>query len=90
MGSNDFRSTKRHLNYGSIRYAGGAGITFLSDGQQALRAIVDSDRISVHLSDWYGGTNVGLGEWVQNYGRGKEIKTGDVLKSEVKLDLVKH
>lgn len=90
MGSNDFRSTKRHLNYGSIRYQSGAGVGIFSDGSQALRAIVDTDRITVHVSDWYGGTNVGWGEWISNYGRGKEIKTGDVLRSTLKLDLVRR
>ena len=88
MGSNDFRSTKRHIYSGSISYPGSAGVQILSDGSQSLRAMVETDRISVHVSDWYGGTNVGWGEWITNYGRGREIKTGDVLESTLRLRMV--
>jgi len=87
MGSNDFRSTKRHIRSASIAYANGAGVEISSDGNQALRAIMETDRISVNVSDWYGGTNVGYGEWIGNYGRGKQINPGDVLQSTLHLQL---
>ncbi|HTQ09390.1 MAG TPA: hypothetical protein VMI31_04905, partial [Fimbriimonadaceae bacterium] len=87
MGSNDFRSTKRHVLSASITYPTGEGVGILSDGTQALRAVVETDRISVNVSDWYGGTNVGYGEWIGNYGRGKQINPGDVLESALRLQL---
>jgi len=87
MGTNDFRSTKRRISSGAIRSRAGEEIDILSDGSQNLRAMVESDRISVHVNDWFGGTNVGWGEWITNYGRGKTIHKGDVLKSRVHLKL---
>jgi len=87
MGTNDFRSTKRHVKTASIAYPDGVGIQVISDGSQAVRAMVETDRITVHVSDWYGGTNVGWGEWITNYGRGKTLKTGDVIESTVRLRL---
>ncbi len=87
MGSNDFRSTKRHIRSGSITYASGAGIGIESDGKHSLRATLESDRVSVHVNDWYGGTNVGWGEWITNYGRGRQINPGDVLESTLHLQL---
>lgn len=87
LGSNDFRSTKRHMRSGFISYPNGAGVGIQSDGTQALRAILESDRISVYVNDWYGGTNVGWGEWITNYGRGRQIKTDEILESTVKMQL---
>jgi beta-galactosidase len=85
LGSNDFRSTKRHILAGAISYPTGQSLAIDSDGTQSLRAIAEPDRLTLHVSDWYGGTNVGWGEWITNYGRGKEIKSGDVLESTVHL-----
>ncbi len=87
MGTNDFRSTKRHIRSGQIAYADGGGVAITSDGQHSLRAYVDTDRINVFVNDWYGGTNVGWGEWITNYGRGREIKTGELLESTLHLRL---
>jgi hypothetical protein len=88
MGSNDFRGTKRHLVRGAISYPGGGGVEVISDGKQALRAMAETDRISLFVSDWYGGTNVGWDEWITNYGRGKLLKNGDVVSSHLRLRLV--
>lgn len=85
MGSNDFRSTKRHIRSASIGYPGGQTLFVDSDGSQNLRAIAETDRLTLHVSDWYGGTNVGWGEWITNYGRGKEIHTGDTFESTLHL-----
>ena len=50
--------------------------------------MIEPDRISVHVNDFYGGTNAGWWEWEHNYGKGKLIKKGDVLKSKLVLRLV--
>ena len=89
MGSNDFRSTKRNIDWVSLRYPGGPGILALSDGAHHSRAMMIDDRLCLHVNDWYGGTNCGLGEWVMNYGQGREIKKGDVLESSLTLQLFK-
>jgi len=85
LGCNDFRSTKRHINWAAIRYPGGPGLVVESDGSQHLRAMADSDRISVHVNDWYGGTNVGMWEWKSNYGEGRLLKTGERIESRLRL-----
>ncbi len=87
LGSNDFRSTKRHINWASLRYPNGPGVCLISDGKQCARAMVDGDRIEMQVSDWYGGSN-SRGEWIENYGDGKPIKSGDVIESSVHLRLV--
>ncbi len=87
MGSNDFRSTKRNVVEARIAYPNGIGVQVLSGGSQSVRAMVDSDRISVHVNDWYGGTHVGWNEWILNYGAGKPLKTGDVIESTLRLRL---
>jgi beta-galactosidase len=85
MGSNDFRSTKRHIHWAAIHYADGPGVVVESDGRQHVRAMVQSDRTSVHVSDWYGGAGTDYWEWTMNYGTGKVIRKGDSLTSTVKL-----
>lgn len=87
LGSNDFRSTKRNFSWARIGYPRGAAIEIRSDGHHAVRAIVESDRVRVFVNDWYGGTNVGWGEWISNYGRGKLIKSGDVIESTLTIRL---
>ena len=89
MGSNDFRSTKRHIEWASITYGDGAGSWVESNGSQHARAMVRSDRISVVISDWYGGTNTGLWEWTGNYGDGKPLVPGQKLESTVRLAIAK-
>jgi len=89
MGTNDFRSTKRNIQQGSISYPSGIGVSIESDGTQSLRAMVDTDRIDVNLSDWFGGSNVGWREWTTNYGTGRVIRSGDLLTSTARLQLVR-
>jgi hypothetical protein len=102
MGSNDFRSTKRSIHWAAVHSPLGPGVLVesdedssdghSSDGPQPkerrhLRAFVETDRISVHVLDHYGGTGVGWWEWVHNYGDGKLIKKGEVIRSKVRLRL---
>jgi beta-galactosidase len=86
-GSNDFRSTKRHINWAAIHYAGGPGVAVESDGKQSVRAFVETDRISIHVNDWYGGTNAGWPEWVTIYGSGRALHKGERITSKVKLSI---
>jgi len=83
MGSNDFRSTKRNVNWVDFRAGAGQGVRIPSDGKHSARAMVQSDRTTLTIDDWYGGTNVGWGEWTTNYGKGKTIKKGEVLESNL-------
>ncbi|HEY5910883.1 MAG TPA: glycoside hydrolase family 2 TIM barrel-domain containing protein [Verrucomicrobiae bacterium] len=87
MGCNDFRSTKRHIDWASVSYPRGPGVWVESGGSQHLRAMVEPDRISVHVSDWYGGTHAGLWEWTSNYGEGKAIAPGDTIESTLRFRL---
>ncbi|HET6486715.1 MAG TPA: glycoside hydrolase family 2 TIM barrel-domain containing protein [Spirochaetia bacterium] len=88
MGTNDFRSTKRHVHWASIRYEGGPGVLVISDGTQHVRAMVEPDRIAVHVLDWYGGTNAGLEEWYRNYGKGRPVRSGEAITSSLRLRLI--
>ena len=85
MGCNDFRSTKRHIDWASLACPAGQGVWVESDGSQSLRAEVKSDRIVCHLSDWYGGSHVGLNEWDYNYGNGQSVNPGDTIESTAHL-----
>jgi hypothetical protein len=87
MGSNDFRSTKRQIHGVDLRCGRGPGVSVRSDGSHSARAMVQSDRTTLYIDDWYGGTNVGWGEWITNYGRGKAIKKGDTLESNLTFTL---
>ncbi len=84
LGSNDFRSTKRNINWAAIHYADGPGVIVESNGRQHVRAIAESDRISVHVNDWYGGTNNRI-EWTANYDTGRVVHKGDKLASTLQL-----
>ncbi len=88
MGTNDFRSTKRHIYWADIRYDAGPGVLVISDGTQHIRAMVETDRIAVHVLDWYGGTNAGLEEWFKNYGKGRVVRTGETITSTLRLRFV--
>ena len=87
MGSNDFRSTKRAIFWAGLHYPAGPGILVQSQGRQHLRALVESDRISVHVNDFSGGTNVGWPEWTQNYGQGQMVRKGERITSQIHLRL---
>lgn len=89
LGSNDFRSTKRNIHWAALGYPAGAGLLVLSDGRQHARALVESERISLHINDWYGGTNAGLWEWESNYGKGRLIKKGEKIECTVHLRVVR-
>jgi len=69
----------------ALRYPYGAGALVLSDGKQHGRAILETDRISLHVNSWYGGTNAGLWEWEHNYGKGKLLKKGDRIQEMLRL-----
>jgi hypothetical protein len=85
LGTSDFRSTKRHINWATLRYPdSGAGVLFESDGSQNIRTAVNGEQIDCFVTDWYGGTN-SAGEWTESYGFGKLIKNGQVLESTVKF-----
>jgi beta-galactosidase len=89
MGTNDFRSTKRHIGRAAIASAEGHGVRIDSDGSQHLRASVETDRIAVHVNDWFGGTGaIAWGEWYLNYGKGKLLKPGDRLAGTIRLRLL--
>ncbi len=89
MGSNDFRSAKRNVYWAALRYPSGPGVLVASDGKHAVRASAESDRISLYVNDWYGGTNVGMTEWVVNYGKGRELVKGETIESVLRLRLVR-
>ena len=59
----------------------------ISDGKHAARATVQPDRTTLAIDDWFGGTNVGWGEWTTNYGVGRALKKGEVLESNITLKL---
>jgi len=60
-------------------------VLVLSDGRQHARATVETDRISLHINDWCGGTNAGWWEWEHNYGKGRLLKKGDRIREIVRL-----
>jgi len=80
LGSNDFRSTKRNIEHASLISADGYGLYIDSDGQQSVRASVETDKIALYVNDWFGGTASSAGEWIANYGRGRDVKPGDRLR----------
>lgn len=87
MGCNDFRSTKRGIHWAALGYADGPGVWITSDRSQNARAMMATDRALLHVSDWYGGSHVGLGEWISNYGTGKPIAGGQLIESTLHLQL---
>jgi len=87
LGCNDFRGTKRNIDWAAISGADGAGVCVLSDGSQHFRATVQFDRIVCHVNDWYGGSYMTAGEWTVNYGRGRPLESGQTLESTIRLQL---
>ena len=85
MGSNMYRSTKRNILSATVKDAAGHGWVIHSDGSQHLRAAVGSDRISIYISDWYGGSTADMSEYVENYGNGKILHTGERIHSTLHL-----
>src|SRR5215469_3544594 len=89
MGSNAFRSTKRDILSAELKEESGHGWQIQSDGSQSLRAAIESDRIAVYVNDWYGGTPAQIGEYLENYGPGKLLRTGEHISSTVHLQLLR-
>jgi beta-galactosidase len=89
MGSNDFRSTKRNIHWVALRSSDGYGVVVHSNGRQHARAMVETDRISLHVNGWYGGTNAGWWEWEHNYGKGRPLRKGDHIRETVRLQLAR-
>ena len=90
LGCNDFRATKRNVHWAIIGYPKGPGVLIHAEGRQHVRAMVESDRISIHVNDWYGGIGAGAWEWVGNYGKGRLVRRGDTLASTVHVQLVRQ
>lgn len=90
LGSNDFRASKRNILWAALGYPGGPAILVLSDGSQTARAMMETDRLSLHVNGWYGGTNAGWQEWEHNYGKGKLLKKGDRIQETVRLRFVRN
>ena len=89
MGSNAYRSTKRNIITATVREPSGYGWTIQSDGSQHLRATVESDRIAVYVNDWYGGSPAEIGEYIENYGHGKMLRTGERIHATLHLRLLR-
>jgi hypothetical protein len=85
MGSNGFRSTKRNIVTAELKDDFGRGWKIQSDGSQSLRAAIESDRIAIYVNDWYGGTSATMFEWLDNYGSGKLLRTGEHISSTIHL-----
>jgi hypothetical protein len=82
------RPVPRPFGFGQASFlTTGPSVRILSDGSKHLRAMAEPDRISVHVNDFFGGTNAGWWEWELNYGKGRLIKKGEVLKSTLRLRL---
>ena len=88
MGSNAFRSTKRNILSAELKDESGQGWKVQSDGSQSLRTTIESDRIAIYVNDWYGGTPAEIGEYLENYGPGKLLRTGEHISSTVHLHLL--
>jgi hypothetical protein len=94
LGSIDFRSTKRDVDWvlvGSRPYGPGLVVVDRADEQGAhprplhVRAMVDGDRVRLHVNSFSGGSAAGLWEWESNYGRGKPLKRGDAIDLTLEL-----
>jgi beta-galactosidase len=89
-GSNDFRSAKRGIYWASLTNKLGQGVKVLSDGTQIVRCTLGVHGVRFSVLDFYGGSG-GKNEWSVlgfHYGPGKLIKTGDILKGTVRLQLL--
>jgi hypothetical protein len=89
-GCNDFRSSKRSVNWATLTNALGQGLKVVGDGTQTVRCTLCPHGVMLYVSDFYGGTGA-PSEWsVQgfHYGPGKTVKTGDVVEGKVRLELL--
>ncbi|HTQ11020.1 MAG TPA: glycoside hydrolase family 2 TIM barrel-domain containing protein [Fimbriimonadaceae bacterium] len=89
-GCNDFRSTKQHIYWATVTNALGQGIKVVSDGSQDVRAAVGVHGVAINVLDYWGGSGP-PGHWSVegfHYGPGHLIKSGDVLKGTVRMQLL--
>jgi beta-galactosidase len=86
LGTNDFRSQKRNFTKASLIDKNGYGVALGSDGSQHVRAQLESDRIALHVNDWFGGT-WSRDEW-RHFGKGKQIAPGDRLQGTIRFRLL--
>jgi hypothetical protein len=89
MGCDDFRSTKRNIEYASITDLSGSGLFISSNGNQHLRACVETDRIAIHVNDWFGGSAAAADEEWSPYGKGRVLKPHEHLQGALLLQLVR-
>ena len=87
MGCNDFRGTKRNIDWAAISRADGLGLCVKSDGSHHFRATVEFDRITCNVSDCYEGIDTTANEWVANYGQGRQLESGQTIESALRLQL---
>jgi len=87
MGSNEFRSTKRNILNATVSDDSGLGWIIRSDGSQSLRAAIESDRTAIFVDDWYGGSPAQIGEYLENYGGGKKLRSGERIHGTLHLEL---
>ena len=74
---------------GLRRISAGPPALLAGEGRRHIRCQVETDRISVHLLDWYGGSGSGLWEWTLNYGQGRTIRKGETLEESLSLRLAR-
>jgi len=87
LGTNDFRSSREHIEHAALTAATGAGVQVASNGQQTVRAFVDGKRIGWLIAVY---SNGGAEPFfkphlVQDY---RPIERHDVIKDTVSLTLL--
>lgn len=86
-GSNDYRSAKRSIIAAGVT-DGNRSVSVLSDGSQHVRASINNGAPVLHVLDWYGGVPFRLDTdhiWTANFGTGRRIARGTVLRGRVVL-----
>jgi hypothetical protein len=87
-GSNDFRSTKRHIYRASLTCPTGPGVEIVSDGTQHVRATLGVHEVTLTALDFYGGTATGYAEWDNVYGEGRRLRPGEEINGRLVLRLL--
>jgi len=67
---------RRETSCGRPRLSGGPGVLVLSDAGQTARAMLETDRLSLHINVGTAAANAGWQEWEHNYGKGKAPQEG--------------
>ncbi len=89
LGTNDFRATRENIYWAALSNADGYGVTVVGDGEQAFRAFVDGEN---KISFLVAGYSTGGGDmfFSGHYNdERKPLEEGNMIKSSVKLQLVK-